>query len=224
MSAQNDAHSRCDVNAPWLFMPDDDIGKWRARAFGGGCGGGAEEDEAEDFIIGGDVERGLDVGVVCRPRAEPAGGVTERARGDDEVLADGTAGEDLFDARHGAVAVDAARYHHQERRAGDEAGFFRGQGFVGVRVFPRPDIEQGGDETLLRGFAKDVDAPRVEVAVVGDAGGGAQDLFQLGVAWCGLLHLVGSQRVAAQQGVKGGVHGVSGFWGHGGEGQFAAVM
>ena len=207
MSAQNDAHSRCDVNAPWLFMPDDDIGKWRPRAFGGGCGGGAEEDEAEDFIIGGDVERGLDVGVVCRPRAEPAGGVAERVRGDDEVLADGTAGEDLFDARHDGFAVDAAGDHDEKRRAGDEAGFFRGQGFVGVRLFPRPDGKQGGDEALLRGFAKDVDAPRVEVAVVGNAGGGAQDLFQFGVCWRGFLHLVGAQRVAAQQGVKGGVHG-----------------
>ena len=96
-----------------LLMPDDDIIKRRARAFARAGGRAAEEDEAEDFIIRGDVQRLFGVGIVCCPRGQPAASVTKCGRGDDEVLADGSAGEDLFDTRHAARAVDAARYHDE---------------------------------------------------------------------------------------------------------------
>ena len=45
-------------------MPDDDIIKRRARAFARAGGRAAEENEAEDFIIRGDVQRLFGVGIV----------------------------------------------------------------------------------------------------------------------------------------------------------------
>ena len=96
-----------------LLMPDDDIIKRRARAFARAGGRAAEEDKTEDFIIRRDVQRLFDVGIVCCPGSQPAAGVAKGGRGDDKVLADSSAGEDLFDTRHAARTVDAARYHDE---------------------------------------------------------------------------------------------------------------
>ena len=72
-------------------MPNDDIIQRRAWALIRDRGRCAEEDETEDFIIGGNVQRLLDVSIVCRPGGQPAGSVAECGRGDDEVLSDRTA-------------------------------------------------------------------------------------------------------------------------------------
>ena len=95
----------------------------------------------------------------------------------------------MFVAWHGADRVETARNHDEQRRCADEAGFFRGQAFVGIGIFPLPDAEQGLIERFLRRLFEYVQPPRGEIAVIRNTGRSAQDEGQFVIAGGGIGEL-----------------------------------